>query len=214
MNQSALTKFFRILGIRTVWLKISLSNLKFRASQKDILISKAFGDMLNQSWFFEQHNFNTEQAATDEADRLENNPDIQKVDDLQQDDFSEALREDLQEGTDGLYTDESSVNHFDLIANLLLELREKCSLRTSASCFISEKLGHIIEQDRNKFANKILSVMHKYEKFIQSRELRITVYMVSPFLKACQKFTSQKSLSTYMKAKKVFGGTKGPASLF
>ena len=31
-------------------------------------------------------------------------------------------------GTDGLDTDESSVNHFGLIANLLLELREKYSL--------------------------------------------------------------------------------------
>ena len=31
-------------------------------------------------------------------------------------------------GIDGLDTDESSVNHFGLIANLLLELREKYSL--------------------------------------------------------------------------------------
>ena len=41
MNQSALTKFFRILGISTVWLTISLSNLKFR-------VVKAFRDKLNQ----------------------------------------------------------------------------------------------------------------------------------------------------------------------
>ena len=34
MNQSALTKFFRIIGISTVWLNISLSNLKFRVVQK------------------------------------------------------------------------------------------------------------------------------------------------------------------------------------
>ena len=66
----------------------------------------------------------------------------------------------ILEVTDGLYTDESSVNHFDLIANLL-ELREKCNSRTSASCFIRVELGHIVEQDRNMFANKILSVLHK-----------------------------------------------------
>ena len=70
----------------------------------------------------------------------------------------------ILEVTDGLYTDESSVNHFDLIANLL-ELREKCNSRTSASCFIRVELGHIVEQDRNMFANKILSVLHKIWKF-------------------------------------------------
>ena len=84
--------------------------------------------------------FNTQQAAADETDLLVNNADIQEVDDLQEDDFSEALREDLQEGTNGLDIDESSVNHFDLIANLLLELREKYNMSTSATCFISEKL--------------------------------------------------------------------------
>ena len=48
MNQSALTNFFRILGISTVWLTISLSNLKFRVVQKDTVISRAFQDKLNQ----------------------------------------------------------------------------------------------------------------------------------------------------------------------
>ena len=49
MNQSALTKFLRILGISTVWTTISLSNVKFRVVQNDTLISRAFADMLNQS---------------------------------------------------------------------------------------------------------------------------------------------------------------------
>ena len=49
MNQSALTKFFRILGISTVWLTISLSNVKFRVVQKDKLIFRALGEKLNQS---------------------------------------------------------------------------------------------------------------------------------------------------------------------
>ena len=128
--------------------------------------------------------FNTQQAAADETDLLVNNADIQEVDDLQEDDFSEALREDLQEGTNGLDTDESSVNHLDLIANLLLDLREKYDVSTSATCFISEKLGHIVEQDRNIFANKILTVLHQDENFVQSYELKMTVHMVSPFVKA------------------------------
>ena len=84
--------------------------------------------------------FNIQKAAADEADLSVNNPGIQEVDDLKQEYFSEAPREDLQEGFNGLDTDESSVNHFDLIATLLLELREKYNMSTSAPRFISEKL--------------------------------------------------------------------------
>ena len=54
------------------------------------------------------------------------------------------------------------------------------------------------------FANKILKVLHKDENFVQSYELKITFQMVSPFVIACRKFTGQKSLSTYKKAKKCF----------
>ena len=39
--------------------------------------------------------FNTQQAAAGEVDILVNNPDIQEVDDLQQDDFSEAPWEEI-----------------------------------------------------------------------------------------------------------------------
>ena len=52
------------------------------------------------------------------------------------------------------------------------------------------------------FVNKILNVLHKDKNFVQSYKLRMTVHMVSPFIEACQKFTGQKSLSTYIKAKK------------
>ena len=58
-----------------------------------------------------------------------------------EDDFSEAPREYLQEGTNGLDNYESSVNHFHLISLglLFLELRGKYNLRTLATCCISEK---------------------------------------------------------------------------
>ena len=213
MNQSALTKFFRILGISTVWLTISLSNLKFRVVQKDRVISRAFRDKLNQRLlFFEQHMnyFNTQQATADEADLSINNPHNRETDDLQQHDFSEAAMEDLQEGFNELDTDESSVNNFDLIANLLLELRERYNMSTSTPCFIKGKLC-ILQSKTKMFANKILNVLHKDENFIQSYELRMTAHIVSPFVEACQKFTGQKSLSTYIKAK-VSCGTKRTAS--
>ena len=47
--------------------------------------------------------------------------------------------EDLQEGFNELDTDESSVNLFDLIANLL-EFKERYNMSTSTPCFIKGKL--------------------------------------------------------------------------
>ena len=140
MNQSALTKFFRILGISTVWLTIFLSNVKFRVVEKDTLYTNLqnFQRQVKSKHccFFEQHMkyFNTQQATADEADLSINNPDIREIDDLQQDDFSEAAMEDLQEGFNELDTDESSVNHFHLIANLLLEVRKKHNMSASVTC--------------------------------------------------------------------------------
>ena len=149
MDQSVLTKFFGILGISTVWLKMSFKCQISSCTKRYTNLQSFWRHVKSKHcWFFEQHMkyFNTQQAAADETDLLVNNADIQEVDDLQEDDFSEALREDLQEGTNGLDTDESSVNHLDLIANLLLELREKYNMSTSATCFVSEKLGYIVER--------------------------------------------------------------------
>ena len=113
--------------------------------------------------------FNTQQETADEAHLLVNNADIQEIDDLQQDDFPETPREHLQEGSNELDTDESSVSQFDLIVYLLLELREKYNVSASTTCVTSDILGHVVEKDRHTFANKL---------------------------------TGQKSLPTYVKAKK------------
>ena len=59
MNQSALTKFFRILGISTVWPTIFLSNVKFRVVEKDTLYTnlQSFQRQVKSKHccFFEQH---------------------------------------------------------------------------------------------------------------------------------------------------------------
>ena len=59
MNQSALTKFFRILGISTVWPTIFLSNVKFRVVEKDTLYTNlpSFQRQVKSKdcCFFEQH---------------------------------------------------------------------------------------------------------------------------------------------------------------
>ena len=213
VNQSALTKFFRILGISNLAQYFSFKSEISSCTKKYSNLQSFLRQVKSKHCcFFEQHMkyFNTQQATADEADLSINNPNIREIDDLQQDDFSEAAMEDLQEGFNKLDADQSSVNHFDFIANLLLEIREKYNMSTSAPCFIKEKL--CISQSKTKmFANKILNVLHKDENFVQSYELRMTAHMVSPFAEACQKFTGQKSLSTYIKAK-LSCGTKRTAS--
>ena len=108
----------------------------------------------------------------------------------------------FKKGTNRLNTDESSVNHFGLIANLFLELREKYNLSTSATCF-NWKVGHIVEQDRNMFANKILNVLHKDGNLFQSYELRMTVHMGKSICKSLPKIYKSE-VFTYIKAKTCF----------
>ena len=109
-------------------------------------------------------------------------------------------------GIDGLDTDESSVNHFGLIANLFLELREKYSLSTSATCF-QWKLGHVVEQDRNMFANEILNVLHKDGNLFQRYELRMTVYMGKSICKSLPKIYRSEAF-TYINQKSVLWNEK------
>ena len=54
------------------------------------------------------------------------------------------------------------------------------------------------------FANKILSEQHKDKNFVQIYELRMNCHIKRQFLEAFQKFTDQKSLSTYIKSNKCF----------
>ena len=86
MNQSALTTFFRILGIGTVWLTISLSNVILSCTKRYANL-QSFRRLVESKHccFFEQHMkyFNTQQSAADEEDLSLNNPDIQEVDGLQ-----------------------------------------------------------------------------------------------------------------------------------
>ena len=113
MNQSALTKFFRILGISSLAHNFSFK-CEISSCTKRYTNLQSFRRKVKSKHccFFEQHMkyFNAQQAAADETDLSVNNPDIQEIDDLQQD-FSEAAREDLQVGFNGFDTDESSVNH-------------------------------------------------------------------------------------------------------
>ena len=64
-------------------------------------------------------------------------------------------------------------------------------MSTSATCFISEKLGHIAELDRNMFANKIQSMLHKDENFVQNYKLKNDCSYGKFICKSLPKITGQ-----------------------
>ena len=85
-------------------------------------------------------------------------------------------------------------------------------MSTSATCFKSEKLGRIVELDRNMFANKILSMLHKDENFVQSYELRNDCSHSKFICKSLPKIYRLEVFIYLHKSKKVFCGNKSPAS--
>ena len=86
MSQSALTKFFRILGISSLAHYFSFK-CEISSCTKRHANLQSFRRQVKSKHccFFEQHMkyFNTQQAAADEEDLSVNNPDIQEVDGFQ-----------------------------------------------------------------------------------------------------------------------------------
>ena len=78
----------------------------------------------------------------------------------------------------------------------LLKLCEKHN--TSATYFIGEKLGLLIDQDRKMYAKKLQNVLLKDENFQLNDELRMILSANSPVSRPCQKFECDETLSKYI----------------
>ena len=85
-----------------------------------------------------------------------------------------------------------------MVGNILLELREHFNVTTKATCFIAEKMSHIVDSDRKLFD----SVLRK--SFVESGIRKID-HQVNSLMKsesrystACKQFTGEKSPSNFV----------------
>ena len=90
-----------------------------------------------------------------------------------------------------------------IIAEFLLELRERFNVTTAASCFIAEKINYLLKIDKKIFQQMFTD--HLDKNINSNYEDKPIPNSRSPFQKAYEKFTGQKSLSQFNRNKPKFG---------
>ena len=96
-------------------------------------------------------------------------------------------------------TDYIENNYNTIISEFLLELREKLNVITAATCFIAEKINHLLKTDRRIFQKMLTDNLDKNINL--NYEVKTSLNSSSPFQRACEKFTGQKSLSQFIRNK-------------
>ena len=122
-------------------------------------------------------------------------------------DINEEQENDNDNTENDYYEDDNSVNNIDhdeIVAHFLLELRETFNVTTECTCYISEKLKSMICQDRmwfNKAVKKSLVDNHNFELDYETDTI---LSSESLFSRSFAKFTGRKKLSEYIKSKPDF----------
>uniref|UniRef100_A0A7M6DS12 Uncharacterized protein n=1 Tax=Clytia hemisphaerica TaxID=252671 RepID=A0A7M6DS12_9CNID len=97
------------------------------------------------------------------------------------------------------YFDETAV---ETIHSFLLELREKYFVTTEATCFISEKLSHILSIDRKRHGEAIKSSLSRnIANFKLDHETKMILQCESEYAIAFNKFKGAKALSQFTENK-------------
>ena len=93
-------------------------------------------------------------------------------------------------------------HHNQLTAFFFLELREKYGTTTEASCFVSEKVSHILQLE-NKVRHAMFqeSIRRNNPNFVIDHETETLLTCESPFSIAFKKFSGKKTLNEFIKNK-------------
>ena len=93
-------------------------------------------------------------------------------------------------------------NHNQLIACVLLELREKYGTTTEASCLVSEKVSYILQLENEvRYAMFQESIRRNNPNFVIDHETETLLTCESPFSIAFKKFYGKKTLNEFIKNK-------------
>ena len=101
-----------------------------------------------------------------------------------------------------------SFSDFDrerLAANFLLELKEIYGTNTQASCFISDKVMHILQlENKIRYSMFTKSIRQNNPDIILDHESELILTCESAFAKAFKKFSGKKNLNEFVKNQEYF----------
>ena len=87
----------------------------------------------------------------------------------------------------------SDFDHNQLVACFLLELLEKYSGTPEASCFVSEKVSHILQlENKARYAMFQESIRRNNPNFVIDHETKTLLTCKNPFSTAFKKFSGKK----------------------
>ena len=100
-------------------------------------------------------------------------------------------------------------NHNQLIACFLLELSEKYDTTNDASCFVSEKVSHILQlENKVRYAVFQESIRRNNPNFVIDHETETLLTCESPSSIAFKKFSGKKTLNEFIKKQTHFVAPK------
>ena len=99
----------------------------------------------------------------------------------------------------------SDFDHEKLVANVLLELREIYGTNTDASCFVSDKVMHILQlENKIRYSMFTKSIRQNNPDIILDHESELILTCESAFAKAFKKFSGKKNLNEFVKNQECF----------
>ena len=148
-------------------------------------------------WFYDEH-FTTRKTRSFSGLSDSASADV-TMSDVEEDGYDLGIHDD--ESSNECDTEET-LDHDDLIADFLLELREKYHVTQAALKIVSEKVKHIIDLDGKVHVSKFeKSLKNNNSDFNLDYESRAILHCDSLFTRSLLKFSSSKALDQYITKK-------------
>ena len=99
----------------------------------------------------------------------------------------------------------SDFDHEKLVANFLLELRKIYDTTTEASCFVSDKVMHILQlENKIRYSMFTKSIRQNNPEIILDHASELISTCESTFIKAFKKFSGKNNLNEFVKNQEYF----------
>ena len=153
-------------------------------------------------WFHEKYLQRYGRVENEDVD-LDENSENENVISMQLDESGVSSGENNESDCENV-----SFSDFDrerLVANFLLELKEIYGTNTQASCFVSDKVMHILQlENKIRYSMFTKRIRQNNPDFILDHESELILTCETAFAKAFKKFSRKKNLNEFVKNQEYF----------
>ena len=153
-------------------------------------------------WFHEKYLQRYGRVENEDVD-LDENSENENVISMQLDESGVSSGENNESDCENVSF--SDFDHEKLVANFLLELREIYDTTTEASCFVSDKVMHILQlENKIRYSMFTKSIRQNNPEIILDHASELISTCESTFIKAFKKFSGKNNLNEFVKNQEYF----------